>query len=210
MRDGSRRGGSYTFRSGDSFADLFGHSRQNVYQAPRKGEDLQYNLSITLEESVFGAEKKLALQRDNKVDEISVQIPAGINTGKRLRLTGKGAEGIHGGSPGDLYLHITVIPHPIFARDGNDIYLEKSIPYSHAVLGTSMDVPTIDGTVKRVKIPAGTQNGTRIRLKGYGAPALKGSGASKGDQYVKITIEVPRKINDKQMSVIKILADEGL
>lgn len=207
---GGRRGGGYTFRGGDSFADLFGRSRQNSYQAPQKGGDLQYNLSITLEESVFGAEKKLSLQREDNIDEISVHIPAGINTGKRLRLAGKGAEGAYGGSAGDLYLNITVMPHPIFARDGNDIYIEKSIPYSHAVLGTSIDVPTIDGTVKRIKVAAGTQNGTRIRMKGYGAPALKGSGTAKGDQYVKVTIDVPRKVNDQQMALIKKLADEGL
>ena len=127
-----------------------------------------------------------------------------------MRLSGKGSEGLNGGTPGDLYLNITVMPHPIFARDGNDIYLEKSIPFSHAVLGTSIDVPTIDGTVKRVKILPGTQNATRIRLKGYGAPALKGSGSSKGDQYVKVTIEVPRKVSDKQIALIKKLADEGL
>ncbi len=205
----SRRG-SYTYHSNDPFADLFGQTRQDHYQASQKGADLQYNLSITLEESVFGADKKLALQRHRQVDEISVKIPAGISTGKKLRLSGKGNPGVQGGPAGDLYLNINVLPHPIFARDGNDIHIDKSITFTQAVLGTSIDVPTIDGTVKRIKIPAGAQNGTKIRMKGYGAPALRGSGTTKGDQYVKISIGVPRKITDKQLQLIKKLSEEGL
>jgi len=203
--------GTFAFRSGDPFADLFGRGRQDYYQAaPQKGEDLHYNLSINLEESVFGAEKKLALQREGKVDEISVKIPAGINTGKKLRLSGRGYPGTHGGPTGDLYLNINVQPHPVFAREGNDIFIEKTISFTQAVLGTSIDVSTLDGAVKRIKIPAGTQNNTRIRMKGYGVPALKGSGGGKGDQYVKISIEIPRKITDKQLQLIKKLADENL
>ncbi len=126
------------------------------------------------------------------------------------RLAGKGNGGVQGGPAGDLYLNINVLPHPIFARDGSDIYIEKSIPFTQAVLGTSIDVPTIDGTIKRIKIPSGTQNGTKIRMKGLGVPALKGTSSIKGDQYVKITVEVPRKINDKQLQLIKKLSDEGL
>lgn len=207
---GAGRRGSYTYRGNDPFADLFGQTRRGHYQAPQKGDDLQYNLNITLEESVFGADKKLALQRDRQVDEISVKIPAGISTGKKLRLSGKGNPGVQGGPAGDLYLNINVVPHPIFARDGNDIYIDKSITFTQAVLGTSIDVSTIDGTIKRIKIPAGAQNGTKIRMKGYGAPALRGSGTTKGDQYVKISIQVPRKITDKQLQLIKKLSEEGL
>ena len=206
---GNRRG-TYTFRHGGPFGDTFGQGHQRYYEAPQKGEDLQYNLNITLEESVFGADKKIALQNGKQVNEINVKIPAGISTGKKLRLTGKGSAGPQGGPAGDLYLNINVMPHPIFARDGNDIYIEKSILFTQAVLGTSIDVPTIDGTIKRIKIPSGTQNGTKIRMKGFGAPALKGTGSTKGDQYVKITIEVPRKINEKQLQLIKKLSDEGL
>ncbi|MHB8769698.1 MAG: DnaJ C-terminal domain-containing protein [Syntrophales bacterium] len=206
---GGRRGG-YTFQGGDSFGDIFGQARQKYYQAPQQGEDLHYNMNITLEESVFGADKKIALQNGRQLVEINVKIPPGIGTGKKLRLVGKGAQGVQGGPAGDLYLLINVLPHPIFARDGSDIYIEKSIPFSQAVLGSSIDVPTIDGTTKRIKIPAGTQNGTKIRMKGFGAPALKGSGSAKGDQYVKISIEVPRKVNEKQLQLIKKLSEEGL
>jgi curved DNA-binding protein len=207
---GAGRRGSFSFRGNDPFADLFGQGRQDHYNAPQKGSDLQYNLNITLEESVFGADKKLVLQHDQTMDEINVKIPAGISTGKKLRLSGKGSPGLQDGPPGDLYLNINVVSHPIFARDGNDIHIEKPITFTQAVMGTSIDVPTIDGTIKRIKIPAGAQGGTKIRMKGYGAPALKGSGSTKGDQYVKISVEVPRKVTDKQLQIIKKLAEEGL
>jgi curved DNA-binding protein len=205
--NGQRRG--YQQMNGDPFADLFGGgSRSYQDQMRQTGQDLQYNLSITLEESVSGAEKKLSLQKQDRVEEISFKIPPGIANGKKLRLSGKGSPGIGGGPSGDLYLNISILPHPIFARDGNDIYVEKSVRFSQAALGTVIDVPTIDGSTKRIKIPAGTQNNTKIRMKGYGVPALKGS--VKGDQYVKITIEVPRKLTDKQAKLIKQLVDEEL
>jgi len=208
-RGAGRRGG-FTFQTGgDPFAELF-RQGQPHYETPQKGEDLHYNLSITLEESVSGVKKKLSLQQELEVHEISVRIPAGISTGKKLRLAGKGYPGAHGGPAGDLYLNITILPHPIFARDGSDIYIEKAVSFTQAVLGISIEVPTIDGTIKKIKVPAGTQSGTKIRMKGYGVPGLKGSGSSKGDQFVKISIEVPRKINEKQLQLIKKLAEEGI
>ncbi len=209
FRGGSRRGG-FTFSTGsDPFADLF-RGGQTYYNVPEKGEDLVYNLSITLEEAVSGAEKKISLRSGRDINEITVKIPKGINTGKKLRVAGKGYPGRNNGPSGDLYLNITVLPHPIFARDGNDIYIEKAISFSQAVLGCSIEVPTIEGSLKRIKIPAGTQCGTKIRMKGYGVPALKGSGSANGDQFVKVTVSVPKKLSGNQLNVIKKLAEEGL
>ncbi|MFA5182688.1 MAG: DnaJ C-terminal domain-containing protein [Syntrophales bacterium] len=204
---GTRRRGAAQ-QGFDPFADLFGGGGQSYGHMPQNGQDLQYNLSITLEESVTGVEKKLALQREDRVDEINVKIPAGISTGKKLRLMGKGGQGFDGGPAGDLYLNITIIPHPLFARDGNDIYYEKSVNFTQAVLGTIIDVPTIDGAIKRLKIPPGTQNNTKIRMKGYGVPGLKG--AAKGDQYVKINVMVPKHLTEKQALIFKQLVEEGL
>lgn len=201
-----RRGGAQ--QGYDPFADLFGGGGQTYGHMPQHGQDLQYNLSITLEESVSGAEKKLALQREDRVDEINVKIPPGISTGKKLRLVGKGGQGFDGGHAGDLYLNITILPHPLFARDGNDIYFEKSVNFTQAVLGTTIDVPTLDGATKRLKIPPGTQSNTKIRMKGFGIPGLKGG--TKGDQYVKINVIVPRHLSEKQTTLIKQLVDEGL
>jgi curved DNA-binding protein len=192
----------------DPFAGMFGGGDQQFGRMPQPGQDLQYNLSITLEESVFGTEKKVTLQKEDKIDEINVKIPSGISTGKRLRLAGKGGQGYDGGAAGDLYLNINILPHPVFAREGNDIYIEKSILFSQAALGTTIDVSTIDGTVKRIKIPPGTQNNTKIRMKGYGVPGLKGT--VKGDQYVKIIVDIPKRLTDKQEKLISQLAAEGL
>ena len=202
------RGGGYTFTQNDSFSDIFEGERQRFSRMPQKGQDFEYNLSITLEESVFGAEKKLSLQKEDGIEEISFKIPPGINSGKKLRLAGKGSPGVDGGLPGDLYLFINILPHPIFARDGYDLYIEKAISFTQAILGTSIDVPTLDGATKRIKITPGTQNNTKIRMKGFGVPGLRGT--DKGDQFVKITIEVPKRLNDKQLQLVRKLAEEGL
>jgi curved DNA-binding protein len=209
FRGGGKRRSYSTQGGADPFADLFGGGAgRQPRNMPQQGHDLQYNLSITLEESVFGVEKKLALQREDSVDEVNIKIPVGINTGKKLRLSGKGAPGINGGPAGDLYLNITVLPHPIYARDGKDLYVDKTITYSQAVLGTTIEVPVLEGPSKRIKIPAGTQINTKIRMKGYGVPGLKGE--SKGDQYVKILIDIPRALTDKQVQLIKKLSEEDL
>ncbi len=209
FRGSSRRGGFNYTTGNDPFDDLF-RGGQTYYNAPQKGEDLLYNLSITLEEAVSGAEKKISLRSGHNINEITVKIPAGINTGKKLRLSGKGYPGRNNGPNGDLYLNVTVLPHPLFARDGNDIYIEKNITFTQAVLGCSIEVTTIGGSVKRIKIPAGTQCGTKIRMKGYGVPALKGSDSANGDQFVKININVPKKPSSNQMNLIKKLAEEGI
>lgn len=218
---GARGGGRTTFRTSrrsgmgsgeheDPFAGIFGNmgsGQQQYSHMHEKGQDVEYNLSISLEESVLGADKKLSLQIENRIEEMNVKIPAGISTGKKLRLPGKGLSGYNGGPNGDLYLNINVLPHPIFSRDGNDLYIEKTIKFTQAALGTIIDVPTLDGTIKRLKISPGTQNNTKIRMKGYGVPGLKG--ALKGDQYVKINVEVPKKLSEKQQKIIKQLADDG-
>ncbi|HNV63528.1 MAG TPA: DnaJ C-terminal domain-containing protein [Smithellaceae bacterium] len=209
----SRRGGGGFQEYEDPFADLFGSmggggAGRQYANVPQKGQDAEYNLLISLEESVLGAEKKISFQIENRVEDINVKIPPGISTGKKLRLPGKGLSGYNGGPNGDLYLNINVLSHPIFTRDGNDLYIEKTIKFTQAVLGTTIDVPIIDGSVKRIKISPGTQNNTKIRMKGYGIPNFKSS--SKGDQYVKITIEVPKKLSDRQAKLVRQLAEEGI
>jgi len=208
FRTGSHRGGG--FQEEDPFAGIFGGmgGGRQYANMPQKGQDAEYNLSISLEESVMGADKKISFQMENRIEDISVKIPAGISSGKKLRLPGKGLAGVNGGPNGDLYLNISVLPHPIFARDGNDLYIEKTIKFTQAALGISIDIPTLDGTTKRLKIAPGTQNNTKIRMKGYGVPGLKGS--LKGDQYVKINVEVPKKLTDKQMKLIEQLAADGI
>jgi curved DNA-binding protein len=213
FRTTRRGGGGARDDYDDPFAGLFGGGmggggRQQYANTPQKGQDAEYNLSISLEESVFGADKKISFQLENRIEDINVKIPAGISSGKKLRLPGKGLSGYNGGPSGDLYLNINVLPHPIYARDGNDLYIEKTIKFTQAALGTTIDVPTLEGSTKRLKLSPGTQNGTKIRMKGYGVPGLKG--AIKGDQYVKINVEVPKKLSDKQIKLVQQLADDGI
>lgn len=199
----------FTQRRTDPFEDIFG---QQAYgqreQVQPRNQDIEYNLSITLEESVLGAEKKLSLKKGDITEEVNVKIPAGISSGKKLRLAGKGLRGAYGGPPGDLYLNIQVLPHPLFARDGDDLFIEKNISFSQACLGTTIDVPTLGGVSKRMKVPPGTQSNTKIRMKGFGVPHLRGEG--RGDQYVRIFVDVPKKPNAKQTELIRKLSEEGL
>ena len=218
---GPRAGGRTTFRTGtrrggfseydDPFGGMFGGmggAGHRYADMPQKGQDAEYNLSISLEESVLGADKKISLQMEKGAENINVKIPPGISSGKKLRLPGKGLPGYNNGPNGDLYLNINVLPHPIFSRDGNDLYIEKTIKFSQAALGTTIEVPTIDGSMKRLKIAPGTQNNTKIRMKGFGVPVLKES--RKGDQFVKINIEVPKKLTEKQARLIEQLATDGI
>jgi curved DNA-binding protein len=200
---GGRRG---TARSFD-FGDIFGGQGYQQGPVPQKGQDLSAELFITLEEAVLGAEKKVPYRLGMKREEVSVKIPAGISEGKKLRLAGKGGQGVNGGPPGDLYFTIRIEPHPVFRREGDDLYVEKEIKFSQAALGASVEVPTLEGT-RNIKIPPGTKSNTKIRLKGYGAPHLKGGG--RGDQYVQIVIGAPRKLTQKQRELIQALADEGI
>ena len=118
-----------------------------------------------------------------------MKIPAGVDTGNVIPLRGHGEHGKNGGPAGDLYINIRVTPHKLFKREGIDIYIETHVSFASATLGTEIKVPTVDGDVKYT-IPAGTQPGTRFRLKGKGVPRVNGSG--RGDQYVKVIVDVPK------------------
>ncbi len=135
---------------------------------------------------------------------IEVKIPPGVDTGSRLRVHGEGEAGEKGGHPGDLYVEINVRPHSIFTRHDGDIMLEAAISFTQAALGDEITVPTLDGKIK-MKIPPGTQNGQMFRLRGKGIPSLHISG--KGDQLVKIKVEVPTKLNEKQKQLLREFAE---
>jgi len=173
-----------------------------------KGQDLIYELSLTLEEAAKTTEKTISYMSHGKQEQVSVKIPAGVSTGKRLRLSGKGEPSPYGGPAGDMFIQIRVLDHPTFRREGNDLYTTREILYSEAVNGTEVEVPTLDGKTLRLKVPSGTQPHARLRMKGYGMPRMNGGG--KGDAYVQITVKVPKKLNRKQKDVMKKLAEAGL
>lgn len=140
-----------------------------------------------------------------KVKTIEVDIPAGIDDGQMIKLSGQGEIGSKGGPRGDLYLVINVAPHALFTREGNDIHFDMPITFVQAALGDEIEVPTLDGKVK-YKVPEGTQTGTVFRLREKGIPRLRGN--SRGDQYIKVVVDVPKKLNEKQKDILRDFAKE--
>jgi len=136
--------------------------------------------------------------------KLEVKIPPGVDTGSRLRVTGKGEAGKKGGPSGDLYVEINVRPHDIFSRHDDDVLMDVAITFTQAALGDEIIVPTLDGKAK-MKIPPGAQNGNVFRLRGKGFQSLHISG--KGDQLVKIKVDVPAKLNDKQKQLLREFAE---
>ncbi|VAW21268.1 DnaJ-class molecular chaperone CbpA [hydrothermal vent metagenome] len=178
----------------EMFSDLFGQNqraRQNT-GAPRfkmRGGDVRYLLEIEFLDAVNGAKKRITLPDGASLD---VKVPAGIDAGQTIRLRAKGQPGLNGGPPGDALIEISVKPHPLFKRDGNDIVLELPITINEAVLGSKIDVPTISGKV-RVNIPKGASSGQNLRLKGRG---IKHAGKN-GDQLCILKIVLPAKIDSE-------------
>ena len=132
---------------------------------------------------------------------LSVNIPAGVEDGTRIRLAGEGEAGARGAPAGDLYIFISVKPHPLFQRDAMNLYCEVPIPMIEATLGGSIDVPTLGGNRARVTIPSGTQSGHQFRLRSKGMPALRGG--SKGDMNIQVSVETPVNLNKKQKELLK-------
>ncbi|MBW2610328.1 MAG: DnaJ domain-containing protein [Deltaproteobacteria bacterium] len=174
-----------------------------------KGQDLIYELSVTLEDACKNTEKVISYQAGGpQQDRVSVKVPAGISSGKKLRLKEKGNPGLNGGPPGDLFIQIKVLEHPVFKREGDDLITTRQIKFSEAVLGTEIEVPTIDEKTLRLKIPPKTQSNAKFRLNGYGMPHMNGSG--RGDTYVIINISVPKRLNKKQKALVEEIAEAGL
>ena len=251
----------------DIFGDFFGFSGQRR-KRPAKGNDLRYDLDITLEESAFGTEEHIEIPRwedctschgsgskpgkgpvtcsncrgagnvrfqqgffsvsktcgtcngtgtiitdpcpsckgNGKVKmtrTLSVRVPAGVDSGSRLRMSGEGDPGIYGGPSGDLYIVIDIKDHPVFVRKNYDIFYETNISFPQAVLGSEIEVPTLDGTTI-LRIPAGTPPGKSFHLKGKGIPRLGGHG--KGDEIVVVSVEVPKSVTPRQKELLEEFA----
>jgi len=254
---------------GDLFDVFFGQQRGGRRSGPQRGEDLRYDLRITLEEAARGVEKELEVVhftscttckgsgakpgttpvkcsncggagqirknqrtilgnftqvvpcptcrgagtvigspcpdcqgsgREKKRHKVKVKVPAGIDSGLRLRISGAGNAGDKGGTPGDLYVFITVDPHPLFNRDGENLYYRTKITFIQAILGDEIKVPTLSGEIA-FKIPAGTQPNTNFKLKEKGLPVLQGHG--RGDLYVLVEVEIPAKVSREQAELLK-------
>lgn len=194
QRSGSNGGyQEFHFEGGDMddlFRDIFGDAFGR-----RRGEDLHADISVTFDEAAFGCEKVIHLENgaDGSVQSLQVKIPAGIESGKTIRLKGKGHPGMGGGEPGDLLLRVATGEKPGFERKGMDLYTTLRIPFTTAALGGEATVQTIYGNVL-CKIREGTQSGSKIRLRGKGIVSMKDPSIH-GDQYVKIEVQVPRNLS---------------
>lgn len=252
----------------DIFGDFFGTFTGQRRTRPTKGNDLRYDLDITLMEAAFGAEKTIEIPRwedcadcggtgsapgktpvtcpnckgagqirvqqgffsisrtcdkcrgagkiitdpcktckgqgkIRKFKSLSVKMPAGVDTGSRLRVSGEGEIGLHGGPRGDLYIYLNIEEHPFFKRDGNDLYCDVPVSFPQAVLGAEIEVPTIEGTYK-LKVPSGTPSGKIFHLKGKGIQKLGAHG--RGDQFVRVYVDVPKSLTPRQKELLEEFA----
>lgn len=169
--------------------------------APEKGKDIAVTLKISFDEAFSGAEKKVTLRTSVSQEKqtMVVKVPAGVTDGKRLRYRGKGMPGP--GGNGDLLVTLAIQPHPYFERDGADVVVNTPISPAEAALGASIVVPTPGGAKVRVRVPAGSQSGQELLVKGKGAPRMKGDGS--GDLRIHLIITLPEKLNDEQRKAME-------
>ncbi len=277
-RFGTPEGAGYgPFSSGAGFGDIFEDIFGDFFGAfgggqrrarPTKGNDLRYDLDLTLQEAAYGTDKTIEFPRwedcsecggtgsepgkppavcpsckgsgqirfqqgffsvskscgkcygtgkivtnpcktckghgkIQKTKSISVKLPAGVDTGSRLKIQGEGEPGIYGGPKGDLYIVLNVLDHPFFKREGTELYCEVPVSFTQAALGAEIEVPTLDGFAK-LKMPAGTPSGNLFTLKGKGLPRV--GGHHRGNQIVRVYVEVPKKLSPRQKELLEEFA----
>ncbi len=213
---------------GSLFGDLFRSGTRSQRVRPRRGQDVDHPVEVTLEEAYHGTKRTIALRSDEPcsschgtgqiqnmpcsvcrgsgivpaMKRLEVKIPPGVKGGSRVRIAGKGKQGYTGGTSGDLYLVISVKPHRQFERRGDDLYEEVAVPLTVAVLGGEIQVPTLKGKLA-LKIPPETQNGRAFRLSGQGMPHLGNS--SHGDLLAKVSVVLPTKLSGEEKTLFEQL-----
>ncbi len=197
------------------FEEMFGQQQRGhgySQQFKKRGQDQHAKIAISLEEAYHGTERTLTLQepqRDLRTGRINystrdlkIKIPAGVTQGQQIRLAGQGSPGQGGGPNGDLYLEVTLLPHPHYTTKGRDTFLNLPITPWEAALGGNIKVPTLGGAIQ-LKIPPGSQTGKKMRIKGRGLP-----GKTPGDQYILLNIYIPEPKNDQQKALYQQMAEE--
>jgi len=205
--DFSQGSGSTTIHFGQGdldsiFDDLlrgFGARTTRQRVRPRRGQDIEHPVEVTLEEAYHGTKRIISLESDKRLE---VKIPPGVKDGSRVRVAGKGMPG-YGGARGDLYLVISVKPHPLFERKGDNLYVEVAVPLTVAVLGGEVQVPTLKGKLA-LKIPPETQNGHAFRLAGQGMPHLGNS--SRGNLVARMKVVLPTNLSSQEKELFKQLS----
>jgi curved DNA-binding protein len=184
----------------------FGRFQQE--RRPVKGSDLVYDLGLTLKEIANGTQKTIDIRHRGQTEQLTVKIPPGMIEGKKLRIAGKGEASPLGGPPGDLFIRSKVISDSNFEVKGHDLFTKQKIKLSQSLMGTSVNVPTLEKTELKIKIPPGTKHKTKMRLPGHGLPHMQKK--EKGDLYIDIRVKIPEKLTEQQKKIVKSLAETGL
>jgi len=182
-----------------------GRGRARGRTVPLRGRDYETAVTLSLEDAHRGATVNLDVTHEDGTRTLAVTVPAGVTDGQVLRLRGKGGPGRHGGPAGDIYLHITLAPHPVFRTDGHDLLFDLPLAPWEAVLGAEVEVPTLDGPVL-LTVPHGTQSGRKLRLRGRGLSTGQGG---RGDLYAIVRIEVPASVTAKERELFEELKRES-
>lgn len=187
------------------FGRMFGGGGR---RGPVKGQDIEYIMQVSFEEAYRGGERNIDVSLSNgERRQFKMKVPAGIKSGGRLRVAGKGARPPHPqGIPGDLYIRLEVANHPIYTRVGDDIEVKMPVKFSDIYLGNVCEVQTLEGS-RKIKVPAGVKMGTKIRLRGLGFPSQHGT---KGDLFAVVDLNVPENLSSAQLEAVEALRDVGL
>lgn len=187
----------------DFFETLFNNGSQRGGRSYRmNGQDAEYAVTISLEEAINGTERGVQFHNpDGQPRTITVKIPAGVDSGAKIRIAGEGGPGIGGGRRGDLYLVVTVAPHERFERKGDDLHTSVPVDLFTLLLGGDIRLTMLNGKAVTLRVPEGTQNGKLMRLSGQGLPRRKSPGTN-GDLYVKLEAVLPTKLNERQRALI--------
>jgi curved DNA-binding protein len=189
---------------GSIFDQLFGSrggksSRRRAEAAPQRGEDIQYPVTLSFEQAARGTHWPLQITGGGKSETIDIKIPAGVKDGSRVRVRGRGQPGHD--EPGDLYIIVSVSPHPYFRREGLDVYVDVPVSLYDALLGAKVEVPTLDGKVT-LTVPPGTGGGAKLRIKGKGIVR----GDERGDQFAVVKVVLPKPLDESDKELIRKLA----
>ncbi len=196
----------------DAFDDIIGDILRRRRQK-KVGRDLRYTLEISFEEAAFGCSKTIRIphpsagNHDPRAEkEFTVKIPPGTKEGAVKMIRGEGEPGRGGANPGDLHVIVRIKDHPVFRREEHDVWCEVPVSFPQAALGAVIDVPTLDGKV-RMRVPAGTQSGRVFRIRGKGVPRTTSLSGVRGDQLVRVTVETPTGLTDRQRQLLEEFAN---
>jgi molecular chaperone DnaJ len=204
---GPNFGGGGGFQGAD-FSDLFGGGSQDIFgtifgagHGPRRGQDLAAATTISFRDSIYGTELDLKLApQGGKANSVTTRIPGGINDGAKIKLKGRGGKGPAG--PGDLFVTVNVVKHPVFSRNESNLLMTLPVTFTEAALGADIKVPTLDGDEVTVRIAPGTPNGRTLRIKSRGVQTARGT----GDLLITIEIQVPQRVDGRAKEALEAFA----